>query len=85
MPSGEDGTPGQYFKPSMFLGATRGIPVNDSVRKEIEPQLTDFDETIAAYQASLEGMLVPLAFLVPGPPALALTAVDVRRDVEFIP
>ncbi|MGW7720096.1 carbohydrate ABC transporter substrate-binding protein, partial [Streptomyces chartreusis] len=37
--------------------ATRGIPVNDSVRKEIEPQLTDFDETIAAYQASLEGTL----------------------------
>ncbi|MFJ2007122.1 ABC transporter substrate-binding protein [Streptomyces chartreusis] len=86
MPSGEDGTPGQYFKPSMFLGvgadsghpeaaarlvdflindeqaakilgATRGIPVNDSVRKEIEPQLTDFDETVAVYQASLEGTL----------------------------
>lgn len=30
-------------------------------------------------------MLVPLAFLAPGPLALALTAVDVRRDVEFIP
>ncbi|MFC5218434.1 hypothetical protein [Streptomyces coerulescens] len=31
-------------------------------------------------------MLVPLAFLAPGPLALALTAVDIRRqDVEFIP
>ena len=30
-------------------------------------------------------MLVPLAFLAPGPLALALTAVDLRRDVEFIP
>ncbi|WP_330352778.1 hypothetical protein [Streptomyces chartreusis] len=30
-------------------------------------------------------MLVPLAFLALGPLALALTAVDVRRDVEFIP
>lgn len=86
MPSGEDGTPGQYFKPSMFLGvgantghpkeaarlvdflindeqaakilgATRGIPVNESVRAEIEPQLKDFDQTIAAYQSSLEGSL----------------------------
>ncbi|MER5943939.1 ABC transporter substrate-binding protein [Streptomyces sp. NPDC001928] len=86
MPTGEDGTPGQYFKPSMFLGvgantshakqaaqlvdflindeqaakalgATRGIPVNDSVRKEIEPQLKDFDKTIAGYQTSLEGTL----------------------------
>ncbi|SDP55506.1 multiple sugar transport system substrate-binding protein [Streptomyces sp. cf386] len=86
MPSGEDGTPGQYFKPSMFLGvgantghakeaaqlvdflindeqaakilgATRGIPVNESVREEIEPQLKDFDRTIAAYQSSLEGSL----------------------------
>jgi multiple sugar transport system substrate-binding protein len=86
MPSGEDDTPGQYFKPSMFLGvgantghakeaaqlvdflindeqaakilgATRGIPVNESVREEIEPQLKDFDKTIAAYQSSLEGSL----------------------------
>ncbi|GAA4059783.1 ABC transporter substrate-binding protein [Streptomyces shaanxiensis] len=86
MPSGEDGTPGQYFKPSMFLGvgagtghpkeaaqlvdflindeqaakilgATRGIPVNEAVREEIEPQLKDFDQTIAAYQSSLEGTL----------------------------
>ncbi|GHH09220.1 ABC transporter substrate-binding protein [Streptomyces lanatus] len=88
MPSGEDGTPGQYYKPSMFLGvgantshpkeaaqlvdflindeeaakvlgATRGIPVNDSVRKEIEPQLEDFDKTVADYQSSLEGTLNP--------------------------
>ncbi|AZQ39158.1 carbohydrate ABC transporter substrate-binding protein [Streptomyces cyaneochromogenes] len=86
MPSGEDGTPGQYFKPSMFLGvgagtghpkeaaqlvdflindeqaakilgATRGIPVNEAVRKEIEPRLKDFDKTIATYQSSLEGTL----------------------------
>ncbi|MEV7000963.1 ABC transporter substrate-binding protein [Streptomyces sp. NPDC093982] len=86
MPSGEDGTPGQYFKPSMFLGvgantahpkeaaqlvdflvndgkaaqilgATRGIPVNESIRKAIEPQLKDFDRTIADYQALLEGSL----------------------------
>ncbi|NUP17753.1 MAG: carbohydrate ABC transporter substrate-binding protein [Streptomyces sp.] len=88
MPSGEDGTPGQYFKPSMFLGvgantahaeqaaqlvdflvndaqaakllgATRGIPVNDAIREEIEPGLKDFDRTIAAYQTSLEGTLKP--------------------------
>ncbi|QNP72883.1 carbohydrate ABC transporter substrate-binding protein [Streptomyces roseirectus] len=86
MPTGEDGTPGQYFKPSMFLGAsadtkyaaeaakfidfmindpgaakilgaTRGIPVNESVRKAIEPALADFDRTISDYQASLEGKL----------------------------
>ena len=67
MPSGADGTPGQYFKPSMFLGrrrrhrppqgrppssstscsttarratilgATRGIPANESIRKERAP------------------------------------------------
>lgn len=66
MPSGSDGTPGQYFKPSMFLGvsantghakeaarlvdfllndeaaakilgATRGIPVNETIRKETAP------------------------------------------------
>ncbi|MFE5813923.1 ABC transporter substrate-binding protein [Streptomyces sp. NPDC056479] len=86
MPTGEDGTPGQYFKPSMFLGvgadtghpeeaarlvdflindpqaakvlgATRGIPVNDTVRRETDPQLKDFDRTIAVYQTSLEGTL----------------------------
>ncbi|MEU9166512.1 ABC transporter substrate-binding protein [Streptomyces sp. NPDC048420] len=86
MPSGSDGTPGQYFKPSMFLGvsadsghakeaaqlvdfllndqaaakilgATRGIPVNESIRKETAPLLKDFDETVADYQASLEGKL----------------------------
>jgi multiple sugar transport system substrate-binding protein len=86
MPSGEDGTPGQYFKPSMFLGvsadtghpeeaaqlvdflindreaakilgASRGIPVNETVRDEIGPRLKDFDKTIAVYQASLEGKL----------------------------
>ncbi|QOV40298.1 carbohydrate ABC transporter substrate-binding protein [Streptomyces ferrugineus] len=86
MPSGEDGTPGQYFKPSMFLGigantahakeaarlvdflvndpqaanvlgATRGIPVNGSIREEIEPRLKDFDKTIGDYQASLDGTL----------------------------
>ncbi|MER6283017.1 ABC transporter substrate-binding protein [Streptomyces sviceus] len=86
MPSGSDGTPGQYFKPSMFLGvsvhtghakeaaqlvdfllndqeaakilgATRGIPVNETVRKETAPLLKDFDRTVADYQASLEGKL----------------------------
>ncbi|MFE9646234.1 ABC transporter substrate-binding protein [Streptomyces sp. NPDC006365] len=86
MPSGEDGTPGQYFKPSMFmgvaeasehpkqaarfvdfmlndmdaakiLGATRGIPVNDTVREAIAPGLKDFDRTIADYQASVDGDL----------------------------
>ncbi|MGI5373439.1 ABC transporter substrate-binding protein [Streptomyces sp. CA-251387] len=86
MPTGEDGTPGQYFKPSMFLGvgadtahpkeaaqlvdflindaqaakilgATRGIPVNEALRERIAPQLKDFDKTISAYQASLEGTL----------------------------
>ncbi|WP_327698456.1 ABC transporter substrate-binding protein [Streptomyces sp. NBC_00459] len=86
MPSGTDGTPGQYFKPSMFmgvaadtgspeeaarlidfmlndreaaaiLGATRGIPVNESIREEIAPKLKDFDKTIYAYQATLEGRL----------------------------
>ncbi|MFF3335315.1 ABC transporter substrate-binding protein [Streptomyces sp. NPDC002888] len=86
MPSGEDGTPGQYFKPSMFLGvsantghpkeaaelvdfllndreaakilgATRGIPVNETIREETAPQLKDFDKTVADFQASLEGTL----------------------------
>ncbi|NGO09349.1 carbohydrate ABC transporter substrate-binding protein [Streptomyces sp. HC44] len=86
MPSGEDGTPGQYFKPSMFmgiadssghpkqaarfidfmlndmdaakiLGATRGIPVNESVREKIAPGLKDFDKTVADFQASLDGDL----------------------------
>ncbi|NEA98643.1 ABC transporter substrate-binding protein [Streptomyces sp. SID13726] len=86
MPSGSDGTPGQYFKPSMFLGvsahtshakeaaqlvdfllnddaaakilgATRGIPVNESIREETTPLLKDFDKTVADYQASLEGKL----------------------------
>ncbi|KPI21076.1 extracellular solute-binding protein family 1 [Actinobacteria bacterium OK074] len=86
MPSGQDGTPGQYFKPSMFLGAaadtshpkeaaelidflvndpaaakilgaTRGIPVNETIRTELAPQLKDFDKTIATYQGTLEGDL----------------------------
>ncbi|MFJ7333013.1 ABC transporter substrate-binding protein [Streptomyces sp. NPDC101116] len=86
MPSGEDGTPGQYFKPSMFvgvsahtghpkeaaqlvdflindrqaakiLGASRGIPVNETVRDDIGPGLEGFDRTIADFQASLEGRL----------------------------
>ncbi|MFD2690845.1 ABC transporter substrate-binding protein [Streptomyces phyllanthi] len=86
MPSGEDGTPGQYFKPSMFmgvaadtsnpkesvrlvdfmlndpeaakiLGATRGIPVNETLRDAIAPGLKDFDRTVYDFQASLEGRL----------------------------
>ncbi|WP_329259571.1 ABC transporter substrate-binding protein [Streptomyces pseudovenezuelae] len=86
MPSGSDGTPGQYFKPSMFLGvsahtghakeaaqlvdfllndpgaakilgATRGIPVNETIRTDTAPLLKDFDKTVADYQASLEGKL----------------------------
>ncbi|MET7488510.1 ABC transporter substrate-binding protein [Streptomyces sp. NPDC005538] len=86
MPSGTDGTPGQYYKPSMFLGAsartghpkeaaelidflindeqaakilgaTRGIPVNESVREQTAGRLTDFDKTISDYQASVEGTL----------------------------
>ncbi|MBY8341498.1 ABC transporter substrate-binding protein [Streptomyces spinosirectus] len=86
MPSGADGTPGQYYKPSMFLGvaadtshpkesaelvdfllndpqaakilgATRGIPVNETIRKQTASQLKDFDKTVADYQASLEGTL----------------------------
>jgi multiple sugar transport system substrate-binding protein len=86
MPSGEDGTPGQYFKPSMFmgiadssghpeesarfidfmlndmdaakiLGATRGIPVNESIREKIAPELKDFDKTVADFQASVDGDL----------------------------
>ncbi|MGW0820281.1 ABC transporter substrate-binding protein [Streptomyces sp. NPDC002845] len=86
MPSNEDGTPGQYFKPSMFmgiaadtdhpeqaaqlidfmlndreaakiLGATRGIPVNESVQEEIASDLKDFDKTIYDYQATVEGKL----------------------------
>lgn len=86
MPSGEDGTPGQYFKPSMFLGigahtghreeaaalvdfllndrqaarilgATRGIPVNETIRKQTASQLKDFDRTVADFQSSLEGSL----------------------------
>ncbi|MBV7694721.1 ABC transporter substrate-binding protein [Streptomyces sp. TRM70350] len=86
MPSGEDGTPGQYFKPSMFmgiaantehpeeaarlidfmlndpgaarvLGATRSMPVNETLREEIAPDLTDFDKVIYEYQATVEGKL----------------------------
>ncbi|MFE2944598.1 ABC transporter substrate-binding protein [Streptomyces sp. NPDC059255] len=86
MPSGEDGTPGQYFKPSMFmgaaagtghpkeaaqlidfmindkdaakiLGASRGIPVNESIRADVVPGLKDFDRTVADYQATVEGAL----------------------------
>ncbi|MGP4087285.1 carbohydrate ABC transporter substrate-binding protein, partial [Streptomyces sp. KR55] len=86
MPSGEDGTPGQYFKPSMFmgvsadsghpeegallidfmlndpgaakiLGATRSIPVNETLREETAGSLTDFDRTIHDFQATLEGEL----------------------------
>ncbi|GHH80618.1 ABC transporter substrate-binding protein [Streptomyces capitiformicae] len=86
MPAGEDGTPGQYFKPSMFmgvaadsghpeesaklvdfmlndkdaakiLGATRGIPVNESIREDIAADLKDFDKTIYDYQATVEGKL----------------------------
>jgi multiple sugar transport system substrate-binding protein len=88
MPTGEDGTPGQYFKPSMFmgvaadsehpeasarlvdfmlnddeaakiLGATRGIPVNASIREDIAAGLKDFDKTIYDYQATVEGKLDP--------------------------
>jgi multiple sugar transport system substrate-binding protein len=88
MPSGEDGTPGQYFKPSMFmgiaansghpkqsaqlidfmlndpdaakiLGATRGIPVNETIREDLAPELKDFDKTVADYQASVDGILNP--------------------------
>ncbi|MFE4058162.1 ABC transporter substrate-binding protein [Streptomyces sp. NPDC059096] len=87
MPSGEDGTPGQYFKPSMFmgaaantghpkeaaqlidfmindkaaakiLGASRGIPVNGSIRADVVPGLKDFDRTVADYQATVEGVLL---------------------------
>ncbi|MFJ9584128.1 ABC transporter substrate-binding protein [Streptomyces acidicola] len=86
MPSGEDGTPGQYFKPSMFmgvsadathpkesvrlidfmlndaeaakiLGATRGIPVNETLRDAIAPELKDFDKTVYDFQASVDGKL----------------------------
>lgn len=86
MPSNEDGTPGQYFKPSMFmgvaadtghpkesaqlvdfmlndpdaakiLGASRGIPVNESIRDEVASDLKDFDKTIYEYQAPFEGKL----------------------------
>ncbi|WNZ07827.1 ABC transporter substrate-binding protein [Streptomyces sp. 11x1] len=88
MPAGEDGTAGQYFKPSMFmgvaadsghpeesarlvdfllnddeaaqiLGATRGIPVNESIREDIAADLKDFDRTIYEYQATVEGRLAP--------------------------
>ncbi|RDG37347.1 ABC transporter substrate-binding protein [Streptomyces corynorhini] len=86
MPVWQDGTPGQYFKPSMFigagantshpaeaarlidfmvndkeaakiLGATRGIPVNESIRRDVVPGLEGFDTTVAAYQSSVEGTL----------------------------
>ena len=40
-----------------ILGASRGIPVNETIRAEIGPQLKDFDQTIAGFQASLEGKL----------------------------
>ncbi|MER8003102.1 ABC transporter substrate-binding protein [Streptomyces sp. NPDC095613] len=86
MPSGEDGRPGQYFKPSMFvgaaantahpkeaaqlidflindpeaagvLGASRGIPVNESIRADLVPKLEGFDRTVADYQDSVDGSL----------------------------
>jgi multiple sugar transport system substrate-binding protein len=88
MPSGPDGTPGQYFKPSMFvgtgattehpkeaaqlidflindqeaakiLGASRGIPVNESIRRDVVPDLKEFDKTVADYQNSVDGSLKP--------------------------
>lgn len=86
VPGGTDGTPGQYFKPSMFLGAgadtahpkeavalidflmndpdaakilgaTRGIPANDTLRERLLPDLEGFDQIIADYQSTLEGKL----------------------------
>ncbi|NGO68577.1 ABC transporter substrate-binding protein [Streptomyces boncukensis] len=86
MPVAEDGTPGQYFKPSMFvgaaaktshpkaavalidflmndreaaeiLGANRGIPANDRLRKRLIPELDGFDKVVADYQSGLEGKL----------------------------
>ncbi|MET7905068.1 ABC transporter substrate-binding protein [Streptomyces sp. NPDC005355] len=86
LPVGENGTPSQYFKPSMFfgasaktghpeeaarfidfllndpeagaiLGASRGIPANDSLRKNVLPKLEGFDQVISAYQKQFEGKL----------------------------
>ncbi|GDY42900.1 ABC transporter substrate-binding protein [Streptomyces antimycoticus] len=85
-PVGEDGTPGQYFKPSMFfgasaktghpkqaaqfidfllndkeagaiLGASRGIPANDTIRQGVLPKLEGFDQVISTYQKQFEGKL----------------------------
>ncbi|WP_069864057.1 ABC transporter substrate-binding protein [Streptomyces malaysiensis] len=86
MPVGDDGTPGQYFKPSMFfgasaktphpkqaaqlidfllndkqagaiLGASRGIPANDTIRQDVLPKLEGFDQVISTYQKQFEGRL----------------------------
>ncbi|MFD8095177.1 ABC transporter substrate-binding protein [Streptomyces malaysiensis] len=86
LPVGDDGTPGQYFKPSMFfgasaktehpeeaarfidfllndkeagaiLGASRGIPANDTIRQDVLPKLEGFDQVISTYQKQFEGRL----------------------------
>ncbi|WP_328359462.1 ABC transporter substrate-binding protein [Streptomyces sp. NBC_00457] len=41
------------------LGATRSIPVNDTARDTVVPELTGIDKQIADYQQSVEGELKP--------------------------
>jgi multiple sugar transport system substrate-binding protein len=40
-----------------ILGATRGIPANDTIRDKVLPKLEGFDKVISAYQKQFEGKL----------------------------
>lgn len=40
-----------------ILGATRGIPANDSIRDKVLPKLEGFDQVVSAYQKQFEGKL----------------------------
>ncbi|MFE0800340.1 ABC transporter substrate-binding protein [Streptomyces sp. NPDC058812] len=41
MPSGEDGTPGQYFKPSMFLGVSANTPHAEAAARLVDFMIND--------------------------------------------
>ncbi|QLH21908.1 ABC transporter substrate-binding protein [Streptomyces sp. Rer75] len=40
-----------------ILGATRGIPANDTIRDKVLPKLEGFDQVVSAYQKQFEGKL----------------------------
>ena len=79
MPSGEDGTPGQYFKPSMFLG----IGAHTGHRKEAA-ELVDFllnDGQAAEILGATRG--IPVNETDPQPDRLA--AEGLRQDGRRLP